>query len=117
MIVWKRKGILVFVAIMLAMGTYALIVSLLGLNDSIGKDKALPTVMMYGFFLPALYNHILTLLFTKNEKSEIVTNKEGQQFKLDNYSSLFFIRNKYWTYILLVLYIVIAFFIYKTYYA
>ena len=84
MIVWKRKGLLVFVAIMLAMGTYALIVNLLGLNQSLGIN---------------------------------VTNKEGQQFKLDNYSSLFFIRNKYWTYILLVLYIVIAFFIYKTYYA
>jgi len=116
MIVWKRKGMLVFVAIMLAMGTYALIVHLLGLNESLGVNKALPTVMMYGFFLPALYNHILTVLFTKNEKSEIVTNQEGKQFKIDNYSSLFFIRNKYWTYILLILYIVIAFFIYKTLY-
>lgn len=110
MIVYRRKGALVLLAVLISIALMFGIIELFGLYEKFGKNEAPKVVMKYIFFLPALINYLFSKIFLKDEREEIVTNERGEQYKLNNYSSLFFIRNIYWTPILLVIFIYAAYF-------
>ncbi|MGT2844664.1 hypothetical protein ACVRZD_05330 [Streptococcus hongkongensis] len=69
----------------------------------------LSKLLKFLFWIPALYNFILEKIFCRKEKEIITTDENGKEYIINNYSSLFFIRNKYWTIILLVIYAFMAF--------
>ncbi|MBO0423294.1 hypothetical protein [Enterococcus plantarum] len=73
LIIWKRKGLLVPVSIVL------------GLLSS---------------FLPCLINHLFNRIFLKNERIELYTDDLGKIYQNDNRSSFFGIKNVTWTKIL-----------------
>lgn len=103
MIIFKRFGGLVILSVGISMGITFGIIELLGLNKTLaGGNEAFKMVMRYIFWMPAFINYLFCKIFLKNEREEIVTAQDGKQYKINNYSSLFFIRNIYWTPILLI---------------
>ena len=105
MIIFKRFGFLVFLSIPLELFTILGLVNLIyGKSSGDLFSAHVNSIITYLFWLPAFYNFILEKIFCRNEKEEIFYDKDGNQVKLNNFSTFFFIRNKYWTYILFIVY-------------
>ncbi|AJG25250.1 hypothetical protein [Streptococcus iniae] len=106
MIIWRRFGFLVFLSIGLAFASWFLLTNLIygdvTTTNSDTVNQEFNQVIMFAFWLPAFYNFIFERLFCRNEKSEVLYNVKNEPVEINNYSRFFFIRNKYWTYILLI---------------
>lgn len=101
MIIWKGKGLLPALAVFLSM-------FLAGIATEIGNiDLNSKTGAPLLFLMMTLLGSGLNAFFTKkfvSEKSRIFIDKEtGQEVVVKDGSSLFFIPNKYWTYIILAI--------------
>ena len=108
--IWKRKGLLVPLALFLG---YIPAIALAGISMDMNIERGSLLNKLIGFVMvllmlsPALINYLFTKYFVKDEGIKIVTDEEGKQYKIDNYSKFFFIRNYTWTFIFLIFEIII----------
>lgn len=101
MIIWRRWGILVVVAFIAGVVASGLYMDSVRASDITQLNNSQTVVWGLLFiFASAGLNWISCRLLLKNEGEKIVTDDDGKKFKFTNYSSFFYIRNFYWTYIL-----------------
>lgn len=93
-IIYKRWGILVLFSGIIAFGILKFVLTTQGSNIN---DH-----MHYFFFFAALLNFLTSRFLLSNEYEKDIVNPKGRMVKVNNYSSLFYIRNKYWTFIYLI---------------
>ncbi|MDF0480490.1 hypothetical protein OL233_09370 [Vagococcus sp. PNs007] len=103
--IWKNKGFLVPVAIILG---YVPLIALAGFgiseNYPVGsiQQRLIGMLAILTVFSPALINFLFTKYFIKNEAIKIVTDENGKEYKLNNISTFFFIKNSTWTKLLVI---------------
>ncbi|MDC2865105.1 hypothetical protein [Bacillus sp. BP-3] len=105
MIIWRGKGMLVALAFILGFMINAILFSFLQVNM---EDKA--GFILQGIFSTisiAMINYFFTKKFISDDVRIFVDEKTGERVQIKDKSSLFFIPNKYWTWIILVLGVVI----------
>ncbi|MFD1465213.1 hypothetical protein ACFQ4L_03805 [Lapidilactobacillus mulanensis] len=107
--IWKRKGLLVPLAIILGLAIQ-MVLTTQSTNFYAGSfmSRLFGSLGFIATFLPAGLNYLFTKYFLKNETVKFVTDEEGQQYRLDLKSTFFWISNKTWTIILLVLAVIYA---------
>lgn len=101
MIIWKRWGIFVVIAFIVGVVFSSMYMDILNVNDvtEMGIIQKIGLGLIY-VIIPAGLNWLLWRLFLQKEGTKILTDEAGNQVMINNYSSFFFIRNYYWTYIL-----------------
>lgn len=110
MLIYKKYGIFVFISLSLYVGTlFFLSKMILGPSSSPNYAENFEKLMLYTFWLPALYNFIFERLLCKNEGKKVFYDKNGKEIVVDDYSRFFFIRNKYWTLIIFLAYGIVMF--------
>jgi flagellar biosynthesis protein FliP len=92
MIIWKGKGILILLYLMVAVMVVAIIGGLL--KEYLGLSDRLPIKVFMGIAL------IVTGIWTKFTAEDYYIDKEGRRKYLDIENDLFFIKMKTWGLIL-----------------
>jgi len=108
MIIWRGKGLLVFLSMLIGGSTGGTMVNLV-LKDGITSTS---TRYLYAFIMmifTAGANYVITKLFVPNQEQVVVDEETGEKVTYRNRSSLFFIPNRYWTWIFVAFWILFAF--------
>ena len=101
LIIWKGKGLLVILALILGLIINSVFSNIFSLNTQYKLG-----FILYGIIitlLVALINYILTKKFVSTEVRTFIDEETGERIQVKDGSSFFFIPNKYWTFIILVL--------------
>lgn len=101
MIIWKGKGLLVILALILGLIINSVFSNIFYLNTQYKFG-----FILYGIIitlLVAFINYILTKKFISSEVRIFIDEETGERIQVKDGSSFFFIPNKYWTFIILVL--------------
>lgn len=101
MIIWRGKGTLVILSLVIGIGiTNVFLGNFIGnLSDRTYSvlETLVSTVLISGS------NYLLTKKFVSDKVQFLVDEETGERVHLKDSSSLFFIPNKYWTWIILVI--------------
>jgi hypothetical protein len=99
LIIWKRKGPLVILAVLLGSMIATLIITALG-----GQNSLLGAFFGGAFcLLPAVFNWLSVKYWLKNEgKRVMIDEQSGQKYVINTYSTFFFVRNTLWTWVFAV---------------
>jgi hypothetical protein len=92
MIIWRGKGILIFLYFIVTVITLAALFAVL--KEYLGLSNSLPVEVFMGLVL------IVTGIWTKLTAEDFYINKEGRKVLLDLENDLFFIKMKIWGLIL-----------------
>ncbi|WP_459500495.1 hypothetical protein [Bacillus sp. C1] len=106
MIIWRGKGMLVVLAFILGIMISGILFSILQVNTEHN-----PGFILNGIFSTiciAMINYFFTKKFISDDVRTLVDEKTGERVQIKDNSALFFIRNKYWTWIILVLGVVLV---------
>ncbi|MEG1487191.1 MULTISPECIES: hypothetical protein [Lactococcus] len=96
MLVWRRKGLLVVLSyifgIVLWFGVGVFLGPVLG-------EKSHTFAILDGSLLliPAFFNFVFCKYFLKDETEKVLTDEKGEAYRVNNYSTLYCLRNKTWT--------------------
>ncbi|ENQ3107868.1 hypothetical protein ACEOWJ_003971 [Bacillus cereus] len=101
MIIWRGKGLLVVLAFILGNVINAIPFIILQVNTQHNPGFILNGISCTIFI--AMINYFLTKKFISDSVRTLVDEKTGERVQIKDNSALFFIRNKYWTWIILVL--------------
>lgn len=99
MLVWKGKGLLVLVAGFLGIFVGAMF-------ESLNLPNTLQSSLMWlvAGSVSAGVNYLFCRFFISTEKRIYIDEQTGQRVEVMDNSSLFFIRNRIWTYIFGILF-------------
>ncbi len=98
MLIWKGKGLLVILAGWLGiLGGGQLALLLAGRISFLTPNS----MLAINLFSAAVMNFLFCRLFVSDSERVLVDRNTGQEYLFRDDSSLFFIPNRYWTYILL----------------
>ncbi|SFK08442.1 MULTISPECIES: hypothetical protein [unclassified Bacillus (in: firmicutes)] len=106
MIFWRGKGMLVVLAWILGIIINTILFSILQVDTEHN-----PGFIFNGIFATifiAMINYFFTKKFISDDVRTLVDEKTGERVQIKDNSSLFFIPNKYWTWIILVLGVVLV---------
>lgn len=106
MIIWRGKGGLVVLSAFLGIYITTLIFGLLPIDTSYRAGYILQGIV--GVALSALINYLFTKKFVSEKLKSFIDEETGERILVKDGSSLFFIPNKYWTWIILVIGIMIV---------
>ena len=100
MIIWSGYGLLVALAYFLGLMVYFFINGLLVTHDYFVQSDGWFMVMV--FLISAGINYIFTKKLVPPSNRQVLVDKQtGKRMVFEDKSSLFFIQNKYWTFIFL----------------
>ena len=115
MIIWSGYGLLVALAYFLGLMVYFFINGLLVTHDYFVQSDGWFMVMV--FLISAGINYIFTKKLVPPSNRQVFVDKQtGKRIVFEDKSSLFFIQNKYWTFIFLAVGLLGAFFEIKDYF-
>ena len=115
MIIWSGYGLLVALAYFLGLMSYFIIKGLLVTHDYFVQSDGWFMVMI--FLVSAGINHIFTKKLVPPSNRQVFVDKQtGKRIVFEDKSALFFIQNKYWTFIFLAVGLLGAFFEIKDYF-
>ena len=106
MIIWRGKGGLVFLSVVIGALLTNLVFSFLPIDTGYKARYILEGIVMT--CVVALINYLFTKKFISNKIRVFVDEGTGERVQVKDRSSLFFIPNKYWTFIILIFGIIIT---------
>ena len=106
MIVWRGKGLLVPLALMIGGALANMIYSFLHLNVNKSTDSIILGCMLG--ILVATVNYLLTKKFVSDQVRYMIDEETGQRIALRDRSSFMFIPNRYWTWIYAIGFILVS---------
>ncbi|MED1107708.1 hypothetical protein [Bacillus paramycoides] len=101
MLIWRGKGLLVVLALILGGFISGIFSSILKV-DTLHNPGFILNGILCTIFI-AMSNYFFTKKFISDSVRTLVDEKTGERIQIRDNSALFFIRNKYWTWIILVL--------------
>ena len=107
MIVWRGKGLLVPLALMIGGALANMIYSFLHLNVNKSTDSIILGCMLG--ILAAAVNYLLTKKFVSDQVRYLIDEETGQRIAFRDRSSFMFIPNRYWTWIFAIGFILVSF--------
>ena len=107
MIVWRGKGLLVPLALMIGGALANMIYSFLHLNVNKRTDSIILGCMLG--ILAAAVSYLLTKKFVSDQVRYMIDEETGQRIALRDRSSFMFIPNRYWTWIFAMGFILVSF--------
>ncbi|MGX7265019.1 hypothetical protein [Enterococcus crotali] len=106
MIIWQGKGGLVFLSLILGAMVTTVIFGFLPIDTGYKAGYILEGVVMT--VVVAVVNHLFTKKFISDNVKIFIDEETGERIQVKDRSSLFFIPNKYWTWIILVFGIILT---------
>ena len=106
MIVWRGKGLLVPLALMIGGALANMIYSFLHLNVNKSTDSIILGCKLG--ILAAAVNYLLTKKFVSDQVRYMTDEETGQRIALRDRSSFMFIPNRYWTWIYAIGFILVS---------
>lgn len=101
MIIWRGKGLLVVLALILGGMINGILFNILKVNTLHNPGFIFNGILCTIFI--AMINYFFTKKFISDSIRTLVDEKTGERVQINDSSALFFIRNKYWTWIILVI--------------
>ena len=100
MIIWNGKGLLVIAAAIFGSLAVSTIFGLLHIDTSQKVMYILQGLLMTA--LSAFFNYLFTRYFISNKVKNYIDEDTGERIQIRDGSSLFFIPNRYWTWIIAI---------------
>ncbi|MGY3777678.1 hypothetical protein [Isobaculum melis] len=101
MIIWRGKGGLVVLSVFLGVYITTVIFGLLPVDTSYRAGYILQGIVGVG--LATLFNYLFTKKFVSDTLKTFIDEETGERIQIKDGSSLFFIPNKYWTWLILTI--------------
>lgn len=106
MIIWRGKGGLVFLSAIIGGMVTSLLFSFLPIDTGYKAGYILEGMTMTAII--AVTNYLFTKKFVSEKIKTFIDEETGERIQIKDGSSLFFIPNKYWTWIILIFGIIIT---------
>ncbi len=106
MIIWRGKGLLVLLAIFLGATVTSVIFAFIPVNTGYKSGYLLQGVLMT--LIVAVINLIFTKHFISQEIKVYIDEETGDRILIKDGSHLFFIPNRYWTWIIIIFGVIIT---------
>lgn len=109
MIIWRGKGAFVFLSLILGVLITNLALSFLP-SDPLADGYKMWYILkgIITTVIIALINYLFTKKFISEEIKVYIDEKTGERIQVKDGSHLFFIPNKYWTWIILIFGVIIT---------